>query len=267
MDFSQLADIFKEALILTAVVVGIMLLVDLVRTYTGSLAESGIWKRKRWTVPVAALLGAIPGCIGGYVTVSLYDKRVVPFGAVMAMAIATMGDETFMMLAMFPKTAMIILAGAVVAGIVIGFACAAIKGNDYKVSAPTGTVPDHEHTGWKHSLLHALKVSAWAFFAMLVIKIAGCYIDLEPLVTGNASILVVVAVLIGLIPVSGPHMIFVTMFAQGLLPLPVLLANCIVQEGHAGLPLIASDKKAFVRMKLIKCILALAAGWLGLLFV
>lgn len=267
MDFSQFADIFKEALILTAVVVGIMLLVDLVRAYTGSLAESGIWKRKRWTIPVAALLGAIPGCVGGYVTVSLYDKRVVPFGAVIAMAIATMGDETFMMLAMFPKTAMIILAGAVVAGIIAGYACAAVKGNDYKASSPTGTVPGHEHAGWKHSLLHALKVSAWALCMMLAIKIAGLYVDLEPLVAGNSAVLVVVAALIGLIPVSGPHMIFVTLFAQGILPLPVLLASCISQEGHAGLPLIASDKKAFVRMKLIKCVLALAAGWIGLLFV
>ena len=267
MDFSQFTDILKEALILTAVVVGIMLLVDLVRANTANLADSSLWKNRRWTVPMAALLGATPGCIGGYVTVSLYDRRVVSFGAIIAMAMATMGDETFIMLAMFPKTALALIGGLAAAGIITGYACDAVMKDRYSHSTEAVSAAEHGHSGWKHSLLHALKVSAWALCAMLAIKIAGFYIDLEPLVSGNAAVLVAIAALIGLIPVSGPHMVFVTLFAQGMLPLPVLLASCIAQEGHAGLPLLASDRKAFIRMKLIKCMLALAAGWLGLLFV
>ena len=51
-------------------------------------------------------------------------------------------------------------------------------------------------------------------------------------------------------------MAFVTMFADGLLPLPVLIANCIVQEGHAGLPLLSESKGAWLRAKGIKVILA-----------
>ena len=267
MEFSQLFDIFKETLILTAVVVGIMLLVDFVRQYAGSMAESRLWERKRWIIPLAAMLGAIPGCVGGYVTVSLYDKRVVPFGALMAMAVATMGDETFMMIAMFPKTALIIILGTVLAGIVTGYVCEALKVNGYKDTALTSAAAGHDHSGWKHSLLHALKLFIWASCIMLAVRVAGLYIDLEHLVAGNAAVLVLIAVLIGLIPASGPHMVFVTLFAQGILPLPVFLANCIAQEGHAGIPLMASDRKAFLRMKLIKSILALAAGWIGLLLV
>lgn len=267
MDSSQLFDIIKETLILTAVVVGIMLLVDIVRKYAGSMAESRLWERKGWIIPLAALLGAVPGCIGGYVTVSLYNKRVVPFGALMAMAIATMGDETFVMLAMFPKTTLALISGIVLVGIAAGYACNAITGNGYKESAVAETVSGHEHTGFKHSLLHALKVFAWAFSIMIAVRIAGNCIDLESLVAGKAAILVLFAVLVGLIPASGPHMVFVTLFAQGILPLPVFLANCIAQEGHAGIPLMASDRKAFIRMKLIKSVLALAIGWAGLLFV
>lgn len=267
MDSSQLFDIIKETLILTAVVVGIMLLVDIVRKYAGSMAESRLWERKGWIIPLAAILGAVPGCIGGYVTVSLYNKRVVPFGALMAMAIATMGDETFVMLAMFPKTALAIIAGVVAVGIVVGYACNAIIGNGYTDSTVTETIAGHEHSGFKHSLLHALKVFVWASCIMLAVRIASVYIDLESLVAGKAGVLVLIAVLIGLIPASGPHMVFVTLFAQGILPLPVFLANCIAQEGHAGIPLMASDRKAFIRMKLIKSVLALAIGWAGLLFV
>lgn len=267
MDSSQLFDIIKETLILTAVVVGIMLLVDIVRKYAGSMAESRLWERKGWIIPLAAILGAVPGCIGGYVTVSLYNKRVVPFGALMAMAIATMGDETFVMLAMFPKTALAIIAGVVAVGIVVGYACNAIIGNGYTDSTVTEPIAGHYHSGLKHSLLHALKVFVWASCIMLAVRIASVYIDLESLVAGKAGVLVLIAVLIGLIPASGPHMVFVTLFAQGILPLPVFLANCIAQEGHAGIPLMASDRKAFIRMKLIKSALALAIGWTGLLFV
>ena len=37
---------------------------------------------------------------------------------------------------------------------------------------------------------------------------------------------------------------------------PVLIANCIVQEGHAGLPLLSESKGAWLRAKLVKVILA-----------
>ena len=47
------------------------------------------------------------------------------------------------------------------------------------------------------------------------------------------------------------------LFADGLLPLPVLIANCIVQEGHAGLPLLSESKSAWLRAKLIKVCLAI----------
>ena len=74
------------------------------------------------------------------------------------------------------------------------------------------------------------------------------------------------AVLIGCIPQSGPHLVFVTMFAAGYIPLPVLLANTISQEGHAGLPLLAESKSAFVKAKAIKIVLALVIGYAAMLF-
>jgi hypothetical protein len=60
-------------------------------------------------------------------------------------------------------------------------------------------------------------------------------------------------------------MIFVTLFASGLIPFPVLLANSIVQDGHAGIPLLADNKKSFVYAKLIKCALALVVSAVALI--
>jgi hypothetical protein len=42
-----------------------------------------------------------------------------------------------------------------------------------------------------------------------------------------------------------------------------LLANSIVQEGHAGLPLLAESKKGFFCMKLISVVVGLLAGLAG----
>jgi hypothetical protein len=60
-------------------------------------------------------------------------------------------------------------------------------------------------------------------------------------------------------------MIFVTLYAAGIVPFPVLLASSISQDGHASLPLIAESRKSFLWAKLINCIVALAAGFLSML--
>ena len=69
---------------------------------------------------------------------------------------------------------------------------------------------------------------------------------------------ILLAIAFGLIPESGPHLVFVTLFASGVIPFPVLLANSIVQDGHASLPLLADSKKSFVIAKAVKVAIALA---------
>ena len=46
-------------------------------------------------IPVAALLGATPGCGGAVVVVAAYTSGNVSFGAVIATLTATMGDAAF----------------------------------------------------------------------------------------------------------------------------------------------------------------------------
>ncbi|MCF0205988.1 MAG: hypothetical protein HUK15_01045, partial [Bacteroidales bacterium] len=78
-------------------------------------------------------------------------------------------------------------------------------------------------------------------------------------------ILLGIAVLIGVLPESGPHLIFVVLFVQGYIPFSILLANSIVQDGHGSLPLLAETKKGFLVSKGINLIIGLVVGLIGLI--
>jgi len=80
----------------------------------------------------------------------------------------------------------------------------------------------------------------------------------------NHLTILILAVLVGIIPESGPHLIFFTLFMSGNIPFSILLASSIVQDGHAALPLFAESKKSFVLMKLINIVVGLIVGLLGL---
>jgi len=129
------------------------------------------------------------------------------------------------------------------------------------------TVPEHfleEHL-WKHVIKkHFLKVFLWTFGVLALVFVLQKYIDIETLISGNLYIILIVAVLVGIIPESGPHLIFVSLFITGTIPLSILLANSIVQDGHGALPLFAEDKKSFFIMKFINVIVGFSVGFLGL---
>jgi len=91
------------------------------------------------------------------------------------------------------------------------------------------------------------------------------YIDIEKWISDNTVLMILLATLVGIIPESGPHLIFVTLFAAGVVPFPVLLASSISQDGHASLPLIAESKKSFAWAKLINCTVAMTAGFAAML--
>jgi len=69
-----------------------------------------------------------------------------------------------------------------------------------------------------------------------------------------------ICALVGLIPESGPHMIFVMMFASGLVPFSILLTSSIVQDGHGMLPLLSYTIKDSVLIKLFNLLFAIVIG-------
>jgi len=127
-----------------------------------------------------------------------------------------------------------------------------------------GLSSDHfveEHL-WHHIICrHFLKLLGWTLSVLLLLGFALEYLDVEAWISGNIPMMIVLATLVGLIPESGPHLVFVTLFAAGVVPMPVLVASCISQDGHACLPLLAESKGAFVRAKAINCAAALIVGF------
>jgi len=78
-------------------------------------------KSKGWQVPIAALLGATPGCGGAVVVVAAYSSGHVGFGAVVAALTSTMGDAAFLLIATRPDAAAVILPMSFAVGIVSGW--------------------------------------------------------------------------------------------------------------------------------------------------
>lgn len=132
------------------------------------------------------------------------------------------------------------------------------------------TVPDHfleEHL-WEHVLKkHLLRIFLWTFGVLLAIHYLDAFIDTSAWIQDNLFLVLLLAILVGIIPESGPHLIFVTLFAQGSIPFAILLANSIVQDGHGTLPLLAISRSAFVWLKLINIGFGLLVGGVGLLLV
>lgn len=128
------------------------------------------------------------------------------------------------------------------------------------------TVPEHflqEHL-WKHlALKHLHRIFLWTFGALLVTHFIIHYLHLENIIQANLLLVVIVACLIGIIPESGPHMIFVTLFNQGLIPFSILFASSIVQDGHGMLPLLAHSRRVFIFVKAVNLAVGLAIGLLG----
>jgi len=131
-------------------------------------------------------------------------------------------------------------------------------------------VNDHflEQHLWHHIIKqHVPKIFLWTFAALLLIHLLMGSVDMIAWVEKNQLWVLLFAVLIGVIPESGPHLVFISLFLGGTIPFSILLANSITQDGHSTLPLLAESKKGFFAVKFINVIIGLLFGlagyWMG----
>lgn len=75
----------------------------------------------KWQAPIAAFLGALPGCGGAIIVVTQYTRGYISFGSVVAVLIATMGDAAFLLLAREPVTGAYVLGAGLVIGTISGW--------------------------------------------------------------------------------------------------------------------------------------------------
>ena len=93
--------------------------------------EKFLAKSKKIHVPIAALLGALPGCGGAIIVVTQYIQGRISFGSLVAVLTATMGDAAFLLLASEPLTGLFIFALGGTVGIITGYIVDAIHSVDY----------------------------------------------------------------------------------------------------------------------------------------
>ncbi|MBW1792524.1 MAG: arsenic efflux protein [Deltaproteobacteria bacterium] len=128
------------------------------------------------------------------------------------------------------------------------------------------TVPDHflEDHLWDHVVrIHVPRVFLWTFGALLLMHILMDHLHLEGWMQENQLIVLMVACLVGLIPESGPHLLFLTLFAENAIPFSIFLASSIVQDGHGMLPLLAESRRDFLKVKAINLVVGLLTGLIG----
>lgn len=125
------------------------------------------------------------------------------------------------------------------------------------------TVPEHflkEHL-YNHIIKkHLLRIFLWTWGTFIVIHLIQSNLSLSNILENNTFWILIISVIVGIIPESGPHLLFVTMFSQNLIPFSVLITNSIVQDGHGMLPLLAESQKDFVRVKIINMLVGLIVG-------
>lgn len=78
-------------------------------------------RSRRLQSPIAAFLGALPGCGGAIIVVTNFTRGHVTFGGVVAVLIATMGDAAFLLIAREPTTGLMMMAMGLVIGTLAGW--------------------------------------------------------------------------------------------------------------------------------------------------
>ncbi len=270
-----LVSVLKESMKVTLFALVMMIAVDFINVKTKGKLESILQTGNKWKQYIVSLmLGSAPGCLGSFAGVSLYIHGMISLGALTGLMLATSGDEAFVMLAMIPETAIILFVILFLLGIITGYLTDFFI-KKYKIRTCSDCEFKQYHPGqegykhyfkdhiWTHIIKgHLIRIFLWTFGALLVVEYVMTFVDLESITSEYTFLLLILGALIGLIPESGPHLIFVMLFVKGLVPFSVLFASSVVQDGHGMLPMLSYSIKDSVLIKIFNLVFGLALGTL-----
>jgi hypothetical protein len=268
-----LINVLKESLKVTLFVLVMMITVDIINVKTKGRLDAILKSGGRWKQYItAALLGAAPGCLGSFAGISLYMHGMISFGALTGLMFATAGDEQFIMLAMFPGTALVMFFILFLLGIIVGFITDNLV-KKYNIKTCEDCEVKQYHPGregykhyfkehiWMHIIKgHLLKVFLWTFGALLIVEYGISFVNLQKITSEYGFIILILSAVIGIIPESGPHLIFVTLFAKGLIPFSILFTSSVVQDGHGMLPMLSYSIKDSILIKIFNLVSGLIIG-------
>ncbi len=155
-----------------------LLLIYSAQHYLGADLIGYLNSHRQLQVPIAAVLGVLPGCGGAIIVVTQFVHGRVGFAALVTVLISTMGDASFLLLAREPQTALLVLIVSLGAGVLFGYLIQAIHGesflrpelpqNAHQVTVPCsltqGAVPASLSWMWRLLLLPGLVLGVLAAF-------------------------------------------------------------------------------------------------------
>lgn len=107
---------------------------------------------------------------------------------------------------------------------------------------------------------HTLRVFLWTFGALLLMALLPDTGTVRTFLQAHMLWVFLFAGLLGVIPESGPHLIFVMMFVDGMIPFSILFVSSFVQDGHGMLPLLSVSVRDSLRVKAFNLVFGLAVG-------
>ena len=126
--FTSVADAYIQV---SAFVAATLLIVYGIEKFLNIDMATALRRKTFWQVPVAAALGALPGCGGAIIVVTQYVTGRLSFGSVVAVLTATMGDAAFLLIAQEPLTGLAIIVMGFFVGTLSGWIINAIHGSDF----------------------------------------------------------------------------------------------------------------------------------------
>ena len=134
--FGSISDAYVQV---TTFVAGTFLLIYGAERFLKVDAVAALRRETALQVPIAAALGAMPGCAGAVIVVTQFVTGRLSFGSVVATLTATMGDAAFLLLAQEPLTglAMIMLGFGV--GTLTGWVVNLVHSGDFLRGNGAGT--------------------------------------------------------------------------------------------------------------------------------
>ena len=116
--FGSVADAYLQV---TTFVAGTFLLIYGAERFLKVDAVAALRRDTFLQVPMAAALGAMPGCGGAVIVVTQFVTGRLSFGSVVATLTATMGDAAFLLLAQEPLTGLAMIVLGFVVGTLTGW--------------------------------------------------------------------------------------------------------------------------------------------------
>jgi len=111
----------RDAFVITFFVINMMIVAEYLNLLSERRLFSLLKDKSLLSYVFSSFLGALPGCLGPFAVVSLYMHGFLSFGAVMASMIATSGDESYLMLSLFPVKAIYLFLILFIAGVFFGW--------------------------------------------------------------------------------------------------------------------------------------------------